>query len=56
MIPSVQSRIQDLYSEFASAARAGGDGPVPADGALHTVRILDAAREAGRTGQTVHID
>lgn len=56
VIPSVQSRIQDLYSEFARAARAGGDGPVPADGALHTVRILDAAREAARTGQTVHID
>ncbi len=56
IVPSVQSKIQDLYTEFAKAAKAGGTGPVPSEGALHTVRILDAAREAARTGQTVLID
>lgn len=56
IIPSVQSKIQDLYTQFAQAAQTGGPGPVPATGALHTMRVLDAAREAARTGQTVLID
>lgn len=55
-VPSVQSKIQDLYTQFAQAAKTGGEGPVPAETALHTMRILDAAREASQTGQTVLID
>ena len=56
LVPSVQSKIQDLYTQFAQAAQSGGPGPVPATGALHTMRVLDAAREASETGQTVLID
>lgn len=55
-IPCLQSRIQDLYTDFARAVRDGGDGPVPLAGALHTVAVLDAAREAARDGRTVYLN
>ena len=54
-IPSVRSNISDLYTAFAAAARSGDIGPVPPVGALHTMRVLDAAREAAETGHTVDI-
>lgn len=55
-IPSVQSKIQDLYSEFALAVAEGGEGPVSIQTALHTVEVLDAARLAAQTGQTIRFD
>lgn len=55
-VPSVQSNIADLYTEFARAVREGGSGPVPMEGALHTVRVVDAARVAAETGKTIELD
>jgi len=55
-IPSVQSNTADLYTAFAKAAQDGGPGPVPVESALHTVQVLDAAREAARVGRTIDIN
>ena len=46
---------QALRKITAAAARTGDIGPVPPIGALHTMRVLDAAREAAETGHTVDI-
>ncbi|OUD08556.1 dehydrogenase [Marivivens niveibacter] len=55
-VPSVQSRIYDLYTQFAHDAQTGGKGPVPIETAIHTVAVLDAARAAARTGKTVILE
>ena len=47
--------IIDPRAAFAAAARSGDIGPVPPIGALRTMRVLDAAREAAETGHTVDI-
>ncbi|MGS0686825.1 Gfo/Idh/MocA family protein [Nakamurella sp. GG22] len=54
-IPSAQGRYQDLYTQFAAAARGAGPQPVPAAEGVRTLEVLDAARESAEQGRTVHI-
>ena len=55
-IPSLRSNYSDYYTEFAKAVRDGTDGPVPARQSLRTVEVLDAARIAAASGQTVQLE
>lgn len=45
-IPSAQGRWHDLYTQFAAAIRGMGGQPVPASQGLHTMQVLDAARQS----------
>ena len=55
-VPSAQGRYQDLYTQFAAAARGEGPQPVPAAEGVRTLVVLDAARESADQGRTVVID
>jgi len=54
-VPSAQGSYQDLYTQFASAARGEGPQPVPAAEGVRTLVVLDAARESAEQGRTVAI-
>jgi predicted dehydrogenase len=43
-VPSERGAYQDYYTQFAAALRGDGDFPVPAEQAVHTLEVLDAAR------------
>jgi predicted dehydrogenase len=45
-----------FYRGVEAAIRAGTPDPVLVTDAIATLRVLDAARESGATGQTVHLD
>jgi predicted dehydrogenase len=54
-VPTENGRWPDYYAAFAAAVR--GLGPVPVDpwDAWLTCRVVDAARESARTGETVRL-
>lgn len=52
-VASVRSGYHDFYTAFAAAVRSGDAGPSPADAAVATLAILDAARESARAGSSV---
>lgn len=54
-IPSRQGRYQDLYTQFAAAARGDADQPVPASEGIRTLTVLDAARISAQRGQSIDI-
>jgi predicted dehydrogenase len=44
-----------IWERMAAAVRGGGKPAIPAASVLPTMALLDAARESGRTGQTVDV-
>jgi predicted dehydrogenase len=54
-VPSEQGAYQDFYSEFAAALRGDGDFPVPAEQAVHTLEVLDAARVSAAENRVVDL-
>jgi predicted dehydrogenase len=55
-IRSAQGNYAEFYREFAAAVDTGGPQPVPAASAIHTLEVLDAARESAESGQVVRLD
>jgi predicted dehydrogenase len=54
-VASEQGAYQDFYSRFAAALRGGGDFPVPAAQAVHTLEVLDAARVSAAENRVVDL-
>ncbi|GAB3286500.1 Gfo/Idh/MocA family protein [Pseudoclavibacter terrae] len=52
-VPSARGHYSEFYRQFLAAVRGEGPAPVPLEQAVHTVEILDAARESARTRRTV---
>ena len=54
-VPSEQGAYQDYYTQFAAALRGEGDFPVPAEQAVHTLEVLDAARTSAEQNRVVEV-
>jgi predicted dehydrogenase len=54
-VPSERGAYQDYYSRFAAAVRGEGDFPVPAEQAVHTLEVLDAARTSADGNRVVEL-
>ena len=54
-VPSEQGAYQDYYARFAAALRGDGDFPVPAEQAVHTLEVLDAARTSAAENRVVDL-
>jgi predicted dehydrogenase len=54
-VPSEQGAYQDYYTRFAAALRGEGDFPVPAEQAVHTLEVLDAARISAEKNRVVDL-
>ena len=52
-VPSEQGAYQDYYTRFAAALRGDGDFPVPAEQAVQTLEVLDAARISAAENRVV---
>lgn len=55
-VPSEQGRYHAYYEAFAEAVRTGGAPPVPAEDAVATLAVLDAARASAEQGRTVAVE
>jgi len=53
--PSEQGAYQDYYARFAAALRGDGDFPVPAEQAVHTLEVLDAARTSAAQNRVLEL-
>jgi predicted dehydrogenase len=54
-VPSEQGAYQDYYTQFAAALRGEAEFPVPADQAVHTLEVLDAARLSAEQNRVVDL-
>ena len=54
-VPSEQGAYQDYYTQFAAALRGNADFPVPAEQAVHTLEVLDAARLSAAQNRVVDL-
>lgn len=54
-LPSARGGYQKFYTAFARAVREGGDGPSPAQSAIATLAILDAARRSAAERTSIDI-
>lgn len=54
-VPSEQGAYQDYYARFAAALDGDGEFPVPAEQALHTLEVLDAARTSAAENRVVDL-
>jgi predicted dehydrogenase len=54
-VPSRQGAYQDYYTCFAAALRGEADFPVPAEEAVHTLEVLDAARTSAAHNRVVDL-
>lgn len=54
-VPSEQGAYQDFYTRFAAALRGDGAFPVPAEEAVHTLEVLDAARASAAENRVVDL-
>ena len=54
-VPSRRGAYQDYYAQFAAALRGEGAFPVPADQAVHTLEVLDAARTSAAENRVVEL-
>ena len=52
-VPSARGAYQDYYTQFAAALRGDAPFPVPAEQAVRTIEVLDAARASDRDGRIV---
>jgi predicted dehydrogenase len=55
VVPSAQGDHTEYYEQFAAAIAGDGPQPVPAEGALHTLAVLDAARGSATGGVVVRL-
>jgi predicted dehydrogenase len=55
IVPSVQANYATYYEEFAAAIAGTGAEPVPTEGAVHTLAVLDAARASATEGVVVRV-
>jgi predicted dehydrogenase len=55
-VPSKQGAYQDYYARFAAALRGDGEFPVPAQQAVHTLEVLDAARASAEQNWVLELD
>ena len=55
-VPSEQRAYQDYYTRFAAALRGDGEFPVPAEQAVHTLEVLDAARASAEQNRVLEVD
>jgi predicted dehydrogenase len=55
-VPSEQGAYQDYYAQFAAAVRGDGEFPVPAEQAVHTLEVLDAARASAEQNRVLELD
>jgi predicted dehydrogenase len=54
-VPSERGAYQDYYTQFAAALHGEAEFPVPADQAIQTLAVLDAARASAVDGRVVSI-
>ena len=54
-VPSEQGAYQNYYTRFAAALRGDGEFPVPAEQAVHTLEVLDAARLSAEQNRVVSV-
>jgi predicted dehydrogenase len=54
-VPSEQGAYQEFYAQFAAALRGEGAFPVPAEEAVHTLEVLDAARVSAAENRVVDL-
>jgi predicted dehydrogenase len=54
-VPSERGAYQDYYTRFAAALRGDGNFPVPAEQAVHTLEVLDAARTSAADNRVVDL-
>ena len=54
-IPSERGGYQDYYAQFAAALRGEAPFPVPAEEAIRTIEVLDAARASDLEGRVIAI-
>jgi predicted dehydrogenase len=54
-VPSERGAYQDYYTRFAAALRGEAEFPVPAEQAVHTLAVLDAARDSATRHAVVPI-
>jgi predicted dehydrogenase len=54
-VPSEQGAYQAYYTQFAAALRDKAEFPVPADEAVHTLEVLDAARTSAQERHIVSV-
>jgi predicted dehydrogenase len=54
-VPSEQGAYQEFYGRFAAAVRGDGAFPVPAEQAVHTLEVLDAARVSAAENRVVEL-
>ena len=54
-VPSEQGAYQEFYRLFAAAVRGDGEFPVPAEQAVHTLEVLDAARASAAGNRVVEL-
>jgi predicted dehydrogenase len=55
LVPSVRGAYQDFYAQFAAALAGAGELPVPAEEAILTLEVLDAARTSDAEGRVVSL-
>jgi predicted dehydrogenase len=55
-VPSERGAYQDYYAQFAAALRGDAAFPVPAEEAVRTIEVLDAARASALEGRVVAIE
>ena len=55
-MPSQRGAYQDYYAQFAAALRGHGEFPVPAEQAVHTLEVLDAARASAEQNRVLELD
>ena len=54
-VPAEQGRYHDYYEAFARAVHDGGQPPVTAAEGIHTLAVLDAARESAIQGRSIDL-
>jgi predicted dehydrogenase len=54
-VPSANGGYHHFYTAFADAVRGGGNGPSPAQDAIATLAILDAARRSAAAGTSITV-
>ena len=54
-MPSERGAYQAYYTRFAAALRGAADFPVPAEEAVHTLEVLDAARASAAENRVVEL-
>jgi predicted dehydrogenase len=54
-VPSQRGAYQDYYTCFAAALRGEAAFPVPAEEAVHTLEVLDAARTSATQNRVVDL-